>query len=84
MGITACSSTRAWEPARHAYTNEAVMSVDRALGIPRPDDVTVLYYRLATDGKKFRDQNPAIMKRIGEFNKAHVDGFVYINGAAER
>ncbi len=68
----------------HAYQNAAVIAVDRAWGIPTPDDVTVLFYRSAADGSAFREQNPDIMKRIGEFNATHVDDFVYASGAAER
>lgn len=68
----------------HAYQDEAVIEVDRAWGIPTPDDVTVLFYRSSADGKAFREQNPDIMKRIGEFNEAHVEAFAYAGGTAER
>jgi hypothetical protein len=66
----------------HAWVNESVIAVDRAWGISRPDDVTVLYYRSPEDAKVFRAQNKDILARVGAFNEAHVESFVYASGSA--
>ena len=68
----------------HAFRNETVIDVDHTVGIPAPDDVTVLYYRSPEDAKAFRENNKDILSRIGEFNKLHVESFVYATGAAVR
>jgi hypothetical protein len=68
----------------HAWVNESVIAVDRAFGISKPDDVTVLYYRSPEDAKAFREQNKDILKRVGAFNKAHLASYVYASGSAVR
>ena len=68
----------------HAWSNELVIAVDRAWGIPKPDDVTVLYYRSPEDAKTFRKQNKDILEQVGAFNKAHLNSYVYASGSAKR
>lgn len=66
------------------YAPEAAIDVTRALGAPRPDDITVLYYDSADAGERFRSGNPDVMQMIGTFNSRHVTGFTYYVGIAEQ
>jgi hypothetical protein len=68
----------------HAYRNEAVIAVSRAWGMVTPDEVTVLYYESPAEGKIFREHNGDLMKKIGQFNEAHLADYVYLNGSVAR
>ncbi|MHA1565321.1 MAG: hypothetical protein ACTSX7_08430 [Alphaproteobacteria bacterium] len=63
-----------------AWKVEAVVSVAAAIGMERPDIVTVIYYDDPQQGERFRKQNKDILKQIAKFNRAHLDEFVYVGG----
>ncbi|NKB55995.1 MAG: hypothetical protein GKS00_06640 [Alphaproteobacteria bacterium] len=65
-----------------SWSNEAVISVQSAIGMARPDDVTILYYDSAQQAVRFRKNAPAILKRIGAFNRRHLVSFTYVSGTA--
>ncbi|MBL4759184.1 MAG: hypothetical protein JKY32_16640 [Rhizobiales bacterium] len=64
------------------WGNESFLQVHRASGIATPDEVVILYYETAEIGDKFRDSNPDILEEVTAFNAAHLNGFVYLIGAA--
>lgn len=68
----------------NGFRNEAVIAVTRTSGVDALDEVTLLYYESAAQGKAFREANSDLMKRIGAFNKAHLVDYVYMNASAER
>jgi len=63
-----------------AWLGDAVLKPTSSLGLIRPDEFTFLYYPKAGQGKIFRGNNPAIMKKIGLFNQDHVERFIYLEG----
>ena len=69
---------------KHHYVTEASIRVDEAYGIERPDELTIIYYQSADDGKKFRHNNPDLMKKIGQFNQNHLTQFSYISAQSNR
>ncbi len=68
----------------NGFRNEAVIAVTRTSGVDALDEVTLLYYESAAQGKAFREANGDLLKRIGAFNKAHLVDYVYMNASAER
>lgn len=66
------------------YITESIVSVNRATGMPTPDEIVVLYYDDPATGDRFRKQNGDLLSRIGAFNKAHLTDFIYYVGQALR
>lgn len=66
------------------YQAEAVVMVSRAIGMPTPDEVTVLYYDSPEAGERFRNNNADIMDSVNAFNDRHLIDYVYYMGAANR
>jgi len=68
----------------HNYKTEAIIDVNRALGMATPDEAVLIYYDQAGDGEKFRAGNPDIMKVLGRFNKNHLNDYIYYDGQVIR
>lgn len=66
------------------YQSEASINVSRAIGITTPDKISIIYYPQSQQGKQFRKNNPDILQKIGDFNKAHLTQFGYLFGASTR
>ena len=62
------------------YMTDSFLAVNRATGLPTPDEVVVIYYDNAEAGDRFRDNNPEILQKIGKFNKTHLVDTVYYVG----
>ena len=77
-GVNALASARA-----DVWKVEAVVSVATAIGMDRPDVVTVIYYDDPQQGARFRKENKDILKEIGQFNKTHLNEFIYVGGALD-
>ncbi len=67
-----------------AYKNEAVFRVDDALGMPRADEITMIYYDNADDARAFRANNDDVLAKIGAFNQAHLTQFAYFVAKSNR
>ncbi len=76
-------TTGSKKPKYH-YVTEASIRIDEAYGMERPDKLTIMYYQSADDGKKFRHNNPDLMKKIGQFNQDHLTQFSYISAQSNR
>jgi len=72
------------QSVEHHYMTEAFIRVRDAYGMERPDELVVIYYNSATDGQKFRDNNPELMGKIGQFNNDHLTRFSYISAESNR
>jgi len=72
------------QSVEHHYVTEASIRVHDAYGMERPDELVVIYYDSATDGQKFRDNNPELMGKIGRFNQDHLTRFSYISAETNR
>ncbi len=51
----------------------------RAVGMPTPDEVAIVHYDGAEQRKRFRVENPDILKLAGEFNKKYLIEYTYIS-----
>ncbi len=65
------------KPKADAFVDEASIVVNRALGMPTPDEVVILFYGNPKMGNRFRENNPDILNEIGAFNKAHLNDYIY-------
>ncbi|NOY84488.1 MAG: hypothetical protein GXO96_06660 [Nitrospirae bacterium] len=63
-----------------SWTNDAVLTPTASMGFFRPDELTFLYYAESGQGKKFRENNPDMIKTIGAFNQNHTLDFAYLIG----
>ena len=72
------------QSVEHHYKTEAFIRVDNAYGMERPDELVVIYYNSASDGQKFRDNNPGLMAKISRFNQDHLTRFSYISAETNR
>ncbi len=61
------------------FHNTAFYYVDTAVGMERPDEVTILYYNSAEAARTFRNKNRDVLSRIAQFNKDHLVSFSYVN-----
>jgi hypothetical protein len=68
----------------NAFKTEAVISLNKALGMPTPDEAIIIYYDNAKSGDQFRNDNPDIMKLVGRYNDDHLDGHVYYMAKATK
>jgi len=59
------------------YRREVFIQPHRAIGMSTPDEVAVLFYEDPAQGKHFRDNNPAILKQVGDFNDNHLEDYIY-------
>ncbi|MEP3244514.1 MAG: hypothetical protein ABJN40_15360 [Sneathiella sp.] len=59
------------------YTNQADISVSEAYGARTPDEAVIIYYDSPEAGERFRAANKPILKKIGAFNKNHLEDYVY-------
>lgn len=67
-----------------AWTNEAMISGLRAVGMPTPDEVVVIRYDDPQQGERFRGNNQDLLKEIGAFNKKHLTEYSYISARPAR
>lgn len=67
-----------------AYRNEALIFPRRAVGLPTPDEVTILSYDSPAQGQSFRDANGDLLKAIGRFNGDHLLSFAYLSASSTR
>ncbi|MBL4907321.1 MAG: hypothetical protein JKX94_07715 [Sneathiella sp.] len=65
------------EGVENIYRTEAEIAVTDAYGIKTPDEAILIYYDTLEQGEKFRSSNKQILKKIGAFNKSHLDAFIY-------
>ena len=72
------------QSVEHHYMTEAFIRVHDAYGMERPDELVVIYYNSADDGQKFRNNNPELMGKIGQFNNDHLTRFSYIAAESNR
>lgn len=66
------------------YRRDMFVDVDRAMGMETPDEVALLYYDTPAQGKIFRENNPEIIEKVGNFNKTHLNDYIYYFGMAEQ
>ena len=62
------------------YKTESFIAVNKAIGMPTPDEAVVIYYDSTKDGEDFRKNNPDIMNLVGSFNKKHINDYIYYVG----
>jgi len=67
-----------------SYVTESSIDVNHASGMPTPDEIVVLYYDDTKQGDRFRKNNPDILSKISDFNKAHLNDFIYYVGQVAR
>ena len=67
-----------------SYRNEALIFPERAVGLPTPDEVTILFYDSPEQGQSFRDANGDILKAIDRFNGDHLLSFAYLSASSMR
>ncbi len=67
-----------------AYKNETVFRVDDALGMPRADEIAMIYYDNAGDAQAFRANNDDVLAKIGAFNQEHLTQFAYFVAKSNR
>ncbi len=65
------------QPKADRFIDEASIVVNRSLGIPTPNEVVILFYASPKMGNQFRKNNPDVLNKIGAFNKAHLNDFIY-------
>lgn len=61
----------------HAFTREAMIGVERAVGMPTPDTVEVFYYDTPADAVGFGTRNRDIVDLSYAFNARHFERYVY-------
>lgn len=66
------------------WKREAKIFTTQAIGIPTPDAVGILYFASVANRTHFRDTNPDILEKIGNFNKTHLAEFEYIYATSVR
>ena len=66
------------------YKREMFIEGQRAFGLETPDEVALLYYDTPQHGERFRENNPKLMKLIGDFNSNHLNDHSYYFGNAEQ
>jgi hypothetical protein len=71
------------QPLADPYRNEGFLEVHRASGMRTPDEAVVLYYDSPAAGDRFRENNQAVLEKVGAFNKQHLVSFVYLIAKAE-
>lgn len=64
-----------------AWTIDASLQVEYAVGLEAPDSIDVIYYESPEVGADFRKNNGDIMGRVGAFNKTFVTTYTYLFGA---
>ncbi len=65
------------EGLQNIYRSEAEISVTDAYGAKTPDEAVLIYYDTPEQGEKFRSSNKNILKMIGDFNKEHLESYIY-------
>ena len=66
------------------YIVESFIGVNKASGMPTPDEIVVIYYDSPEQGDRFRQNNDEALGMVGEFNADHLNEFVYLVGKANR
>lgn len=64
--------------AENAWIDDAILQPRSAVGVIQPDNLTFLYYSKIGQGEQFRKSNPDLMNKIGSFNQAHLEHFIYL------
>lgn len=67
-----------------SWREVGAIAVTHAIGMRRPDEVVILFYDGQEQAKRFRKNNPDILKRIGAFNKRHLINFIYYFASSDR
>ncbi|MCZ6860296.1 MAG: hypothetical protein O7I42_08470 [Alphaproteobacteria bacterium] len=67
-----------------SWREVGAIAVTDAIGMRRPDEVVILFYDGPEQAKRFRKNNPDILKRIGAFNKRHLINFIYYIASSDR
>lgn len=62
------------------WRREARIYVSAAAGIEEPDAVGVLYFPSPSARKEFREEETDVVEEIGQFNRRHLDSYVYLYG----
>ena len=65
------------KPKANRFIDESFIAVNRTLGMPTLDEVVILFYGSPKSSKQFQKSNPDILTKIGAFNKAHLNDFIY-------
>lgn len=66
------------KPLADPYYNETFLEVHRAAGMRTPDEAVMIYYDSPEAGNRFRENNQAVLERVGAFNMKHLVSFIYL------